>query len=139
MRRGVIVAGLMLFAGLLLAAQACTGSSAATPAASTAPALTLSTARQAFNTFVTADDIARASGDEWLEVSLVANGEVALTTAAYQDAAFLGQRVPRYRYGTPRLYVPRLKGYPFWFMGWCRAPRWAAGPPAPRSWFSTGR
>ena len=118
----------MLLAGSLLAAQGCTGSTAATPAASTAPALTLSTARQAFNTFITTDDIARASGDEWLEVSLVANGEVALTTAAYQDADFLGQRVPRYRYGTPRLYVPRLKGYPLWFMALVpRTPR-GGGP-----------
>jgi hypothetical protein len=106
----------MLLAGLLLGAPACTGSSAATPAATTAPALTLSAARQAFSTFVTTDDVARASGDEWLDVSLVGNGQVALTTAAYQTADFLGQRVRRYQYGTPRFYVPRLKGYPFWFV-----------------------
>lgn len=106
----------MVLAGLLLAAQGCTGSSAAAPAASTAPALSLAAARQAFNTFIAADDIARASGDEWLEVSLVAYGQVALTTAAYQTADYLGQRVPRYKYGTPTFYVPRLKGFPFWFV-----------------------
>lgn len=116
MRRGVAAAGLILLAGLLLAAQGCTGSTAAARTASTSPALTISAARQAFNAYVTADDIARASGDEWLEASLVSYAQVPLATAAYQVADFTGQRVPRYRYGTPRLYVPRLKGYPLWFM-----------------------
>ena len=116
LRRSVFAPGLLLLAGLLLAAQGCTGSSAATPASSTAPALTLSAAQQAFNTFVATDDVARASGNEWLGVSLVDYGRVGLTTAAYQTADFLGQRVPRYTYGTPKLYVPRLKGFPFWFM-----------------------
>lgn len=115
-RRRLAAPGLMLLAGLLLAAQGCTGSSVAAQAASTAPALTLSAARQAFSTFVTADDVARASGDEWLEASLLSYGQVSLATAAYQTADYLGQRVPRYQYGTPRFYVPRLKGYPLWFM-----------------------
>lgn len=108
--------GLILLAGLLLAAQGCTGSSSAAPAAATAPALTLSAAQQAYSTFIATDDVARASGNEWLEVSLVGYGRTALTTAAYQTATYLGQRVPRYTYGTPRFFVPRLKGYPYWFM-----------------------
>lgn len=112
----VLTPGLVLLAGLLLAAQGCTGPSAAKTTASTAPALTISSAQQVYSTFVAADDVARASGDEWLEVSLVGEGQVPLTTAAYQTADFLGQRVPRYTYGTPRFYVPRLKEYPFWFM-----------------------
>lgn len=128
MRRGVAAAGLILLAGLLLAAQGCTGSTAAARAASTSPALTISAARQAFNAYVTADDIARASGDEWLEASLVSYAQVPLATAAYQIADFTGQRVPRYRYGTPRFYVPRLKGYPYWFLAVVpRTPR-AGGP-----------
>ena len=115
-RRSVFAPGLLLLAGLLLAAQGCTGSSAAAPAASSTPALTISAAKQAYTTFVVTDDVARASGDEWLEASLVRYGRVDLTTAAYQTADFLGQRVPRYTYGTPKFYVPRLKGYPYWFM-----------------------
>jgi hypothetical protein len=114
MRRGG--AGLMLAAGLIMAAQGCTGSTAAAPTASTTPALTISEAQQAFTAFVTADGIARASGDEWLEASAVSYGQVALATAAYQTADFTGQSVPRYGYGKPRFYVPRLKGYPLWFI-----------------------
>jgi hypothetical protein len=124
-RRGLAAPGAILLAGLLFAAQGCAGSSASARAVSTvSPALTMSDARQAFSTFAAADDVARASGNEWLEASLVSYGQVGLATAAYQDADFLGQRVPRYQYGNPRFYVPRLKGYPLWFM--------AAVPRTPR-------
>jgi hypothetical protein len=109
-------AGLILLAGLTLAAQGCTGSTTVASTASTTPALTISAAQQAYTGFITDDDIARASGDEWLEMSLVSDARVALAAAAYQTADFVGERVPRYRYGTPRFYVPRLSGYPFWFM-----------------------
>jgi hypothetical protein len=116
MRRGSAVPAVIVLAGMLLAVQGCSSSSAATAAAKTTPALTIADARQGFTRVITADNIARASGDEWLEASVVAYGQVALATAAYQKADYLGQRVPRYRYGTPRLYVPRLKGFPHWFV-----------------------
>lgn len=116
MRRALGAPGLILLVAALLAVQGCSGSSAATHTASTSPELTLSAAHQAYDTFIAADDVARASGDEWLEVSLVAYGRVGLTTAAYQTADYLGHRVPRYKYGTPQLFVPRVNRYPYWFV-----------------------
>lgn len=108
-------------AGALVVAAGMAGcSSHAAPAAaqSEKPSgpLTVADAQRAWRTFVAADSVARASGDERLALSLAADGQAKLTAAAYRKAAFSGVPVPRYRYGTPQLYVPTIKGYPRWFV-----------------------
>jgi hypothetical protein len=87
--------------------------------------LTVGEAAGAFRTFVAADSVARASGDERLALSLTADGQAKLTAAAYRKAAFSGVPVPRYHYGAPQLFVPTIKGYPRWFVA--MADRWQGG------------
>lgn len=104
-------------------------SSGATPAAaeSEKPSgpLTIREAAGAFRTFVAADSVARASGDERLALSLAIDGRAKLTAAAYRKAAFSGVPVPRYHYGKPQLFVPTIAGYPRWFVA--MADRWEGG------------
>lgn len=104
-------------------------SSRATPAAAEGEKpsgpLTVAAAAGAFRTFVAADSVARASGDERLALSLAIDGRADLTAAAYRKAAFSGVPVPRYRYGKPQLFVPTIDGYPRWFVA--MADRWEGG------------
>jgi hypothetical protein len=80
------------------------------PAASPPPEpLTPQTAAKAFRSFVTNDDVARASGDERLALWWTSEGQSQLTAAAFRRAMAAGDPVPRYRYGAPALYVPRLR------------------------------
>jgi hypothetical protein len=71
--------------------------------------VTPETATKAFRSFVTNDDVARASGDERLALWWTSEGQSQLTAAAFRRAMAAGDPVPRYRYDTPTLYVPRLK------------------------------
>jgi hypothetical protein len=66
-------------------------------------------ADKAFRSFVVNDDVARASGDERLALWWTSEGQSQLTAAAFRRAMAAGDPVPRYRYGTPTLYVPRLR------------------------------
>jgi len=66
-------------------------------------------ATKAFRSFVTNDDVARASGDERLALWWTSEGQSQLTAAAFRRAMAAGDTVPRYRYDAPALYVPRLK------------------------------
>jgi hypothetical protein len=118
------VAGLV--AGLVLAALACAPATAAArtgtglPAAESSAAprgqLTLANARQVFNTFAVTDEVARAAGDEPLELSLVSEAQVPLTVSAYEQADYTGTPAPNYRYGAAVLYVPQMKSFPLWFV-----------------------
>lgn len=96
-----------------------------TPAAAvSSPApepLTPQSAATAFRTFVSNDDVARASGDERLGLWWTSEGQSQLAAAAFREAVAGGIPVPRYRYDTPVLYVPRLlpEG-PQWFVASAR-------------------
>ncbi|MGE5292874.1 MAG: hypothetical protein ACM3ML_37945 [Micromonosporaceae bacterium] len=128
-RAAAIALGLVLLAGLLLlGTHGCATSVAVQSSAAPPGALSLAAARQVFNTFVTTDDVARAAGDERLELTLVNNAQVPLTVATYETAAYFGTPVPRYVYGTPRLYVPQMTGFPFWFAAVVRRAPLGGGP-----------
>lgn len=80
-------------------------------AAETSPApepLTPETAAKAFRAFVTNDDVARSSGDERLGLWWTSEGQSQLTASAFRVATAAGDPVPRYRYDSPELYVPKL-------------------------------
>jgi hypothetical protein len=79
--------------------------------------LTPDAAAKAFRSFVINDDVARASGDERLALWWTSEGQSQLTAAAFRRAMAAGDPIPRYRYGQPKLYVPRLlpEG-PQWFV-----------------------
>lgn len=63
----------------------------------------------AFRSFVTNEDVARASGDERLALWWTSEGQSQLTAAAFRRTMAAGDPVPRYRYDSPALYVPRLR------------------------------
>ncbi|WP_344590574.1 hypothetical protein [Actinomadura vinacea] len=116
---------LLVVAVSLVAAAGCAGerpearpTTVVTATAEEPEPLTLDVARREFRTFVTNEDVARAAGDERLGLTWVSDGESALTAAEYRKAAFDGDPVRRYEYGTPELFVPKLKPevYPQWFV-----------------------
>jgi hypothetical protein len=71
--------------------------------------LTPEVADKAFRSFVTNDDVARASGDERLALWWTSEGQSQLAAAAFRQAIAGGAPVPRYRYDSQTLYVPRLR------------------------------
>ena len=90
-------------------AAAARSSASPSPSASPPPEpMTPQTADKAFRAFVSNDDVARASGDERLALWWTSEGQSQLTAAAFRRAMAKGDPVPRYRYGSPTLYVPRL-------------------------------
>ncbi|WP_396448876.1 hypothetical protein [Actinomadura sp.] len=80
--------------------------------------LTPDVAEQAFRTYVTDEDVARAAGDERLALTWTSDGQSQLTAAEFRKAAYDGDPVRRFAYGEPKLYVPKLKDgtYPQWFV-----------------------
>ena len=128
-RAAAIALALVLLAGLLLlGTHGCATSVAVQSSEASQGALSLADARQVFNTFVTTEDVARAAGDEGLELALVSDAQVPLTVATYETAAYFGTPAPRYVYGTPTLYVPRMTGFPFWFAAVVRRTPLGGGP-----------
>jgi hypothetical protein len=122
------VASALVTALALVGAASCSGTSRGartTPAAvvsSPAPEpLTPETAAKAFRTFVSNDDVARASGDERLGLWWTSEGQSQLTAAAFRRAVAAGAPVPRYRYTSAVFYVPRLRpADPQWFVASAR-------------------
>jgi hypothetical protein len=83
--------------------------------------ITPAAAAKAFQSFVTNDDVARAGGDERLALWWNSEGQSQLTAAAFRRAIDAGQPVPRYRYGSPTIYAPRLRpADPQWFVAMVR-------------------
>ncbi|MFB4306090.1 hypothetical protein [Actinomadura sp. GTD37] len=80
--------------------------------------LTPQVAEQAFRTYVTDEDVARAAGDERLALTWTSDGQSQLTAAEFRRAAYDGDPVRRFAYGKPEMYVPKLKdaAYPQWFV-----------------------
>jgi hypothetical protein len=116
MRRTAVGAALVLAAALILGARGCGSSTAVGTTAARPGPLTVAQARQVYGTFVTTDDVARAAGDESLELALVSEAQLPLTVSAYEQADYTGTPAPRYRFGPPALYVPQMKSFPFWFV-----------------------
>lgn len=112
----------------VLAVNGCSSNAAPSPAARQRQ-ITFPHARQVFATFVTAQDVARAARDEPLELSLVTQAQLPLSVSAYERADYLGMPTPRYRYGPPTLYIPQLKGFPFWFVAVARRTPAQGGTP----------
>ncbi|SNS48647.1 hypothetical protein [Actinomadura mexicana] len=119
----VVAAGALL---TLLAAAGCAeGKTEARPTVTmpeTSPPvpvpLTPPVAGQAFRSYVTDEDVARAAGDERLALTWTSDGQSQLTAAEFRRAAYDGDPVRRFVYGRPKLYVPKLRdaAYPQWFV-----------------------
>jgi hypothetical protein len=101
---------------MLLAVQGCAPASSAAAEADNAHSLTVSQARAAYDSYVTASNAAAAQGNMTQGLTLVADAQWAVVKGEYTALASTGKPVPRYSYGTPTFYVPALAGYPQWFM-----------------------
>jgi hypothetical protein len=123
-------AGLVLVVALVLGTRghASSGGMAAGTGAAPPGELTLAHARQVFATFATTDDVARAAGDEALELSLVSQAQFPLTVSAYETADYTGAPAPRYTYGAPAVYVPQMTSFPLWFAAVARRTPARGGP-----------
>ncbi|WP_219470961.1 hypothetical protein [Nonomuraea rhizosphaerae] len=85
------------------------------PSAAPSPAVTPVEAAEVFSTFTVTDDTLRAGGALRLAMFNVRDAEAQITPAVY---IYAKNRPPRYTWGSPTLYVPRLApgGSPPWFM-----------------------
>ncbi|MFI0418034.1 hypothetical protein [Spongiactinospora sp. 9N601] len=128
-RRRVLVATLMLLPVVLAACSAggrkageSSPVAATTPAATpggtatastvTAPMVKQEEARRVVTRLLATDDVLRAGGELRMALEIVRDGQAALTTAAYRAN---DMEPPRYGWGDPVLYVPRLDRAPYWF------------------------
>ena len=78
--------------------------------------LTPHSAARAFSVWAVNDDLARASGDERLALAWSTDSQRGVTAAEYREAAAKGLPLARHTYGRPTLWVPRVEGYPQWFV-----------------------
>jgi hypothetical protein len=121
-----IVLGPLAALGLLLSVQGC-GADASATTSVTGP--TPATARQVFNSYVTAERVALTDRNELLALSQATSAAYTLASAAFTVAAASGTAPPVPVYGRPMMYVPKLTTYPQWFMA--AAPeRLATGGPS---------
>ncbi len=104
---------------MLLAIQGCAPASSAdagTGGTGGAHGLTVSAARAAYDSYITASNAAAAQGNETRGLAITAAAQWAVVIGQYTALTSTGTPVPRYSYGRPAFYVPALAGYPQWFM-----------------------
>jgi hypothetical protein len=135
-RRTTLAACAAVLLAVTPAAAGCAGGSstkarpraALTTVAPSPEPLTPQLAEQEFRTYINNEDVARAAGDERLALNWVSDGQALLTAAEFRKAIFDGDAVQRFDYGTPKLYVPKLKEeFPQWFVA--QVPRTVKGDP----------
>jgi hypothetical protein len=117
-----------LAAVTLLAVQGCAPAAPADASAHARHDLSLTAARHAYASYLTASDLAAARGNATQGLAIVAGAQWAQSHDQYTLAA-AGTPVPRYRYGQPAFYVPALSDYPHWFL--VAVPRTASTGGAP--------
>ncbi len=80
--------------------------------------LTPDVAEQAFRTYVTDEDVARAAADERLALNWTSDGQAQLVAAEFREAIADGDPIRRFSYGDPKLYVPKMEPdvFPQWFV-----------------------
>ncbi|RBQ17036.1 hypothetical protein DP939_26465 [Spongiactinospora rosea] len=91
---------------------AATPGGTATASTAPVPVVTLEEARRVVTRLLATDDVLRAGGELRMALEIVRDGQAALTTAAYRAN---DMEPPRYGWGDPVLYVPRLDRAPYWF------------------------
>ncbi|MBO2448359.1 hypothetical protein J4573_14740 [Actinomadura barringtoniae] len=135
MRRTTLAACAAVLLAVTPAVASCAGQeskarprAALTTVAPSPEPLTPQLAESQFRSFVGNDDVARAARDERLALNWVSDGQAMLTAAEFRKAAFDGDPVQRFDYGTPKFYVPKLKEeFPQWFVA--QVPRTVKGDP----------
>jgi hypothetical protein len=106
----------VLAAVTLLSAQGCAPDTPANAATQASHAVSLTAARNAYESYVKVSDAAAAQGNETQALSVVTSAQWSQVKAQYIALASAGTPVPRYSYGTPAFYVPALPGFPQWFV-----------------------
>ncbi|MEU8268506.1 hypothetical protein AB0B89_15215 [Sphaerisporangium sp. NPDC049002] len=87
-------------------------SPSASPTATDSPAVTLTEAADVMREILQTDDVLRASGDESYALQQVQGAQSLITATAFQST---GMKPPRYTWGRPKLLVPQLDRFPYWF------------------------
>ncbi|MDX6744546.1 hypothetical protein [Actinocorallia sp. A-T 12471] len=82
----------------------------------TAQELTPESAAEAFRTWTVNDDLARASADGLLAQAWSDDSQLAVDAAEFRAAAAAGTAPKRHTFGKPTLWVPRVTGFPQWFV-----------------------
>ncbi|GAB2849059.1 hypothetical protein GCM10022221_55560 [Actinocorallia aurea] len=117
MRIPVICAATLLLASACSAGPAEPRRSSVPMAATSADTpLTPESAAAAFHAWTVNDDLARASADGLLAQAWSEDSQLAVGAAEFRAAAAAGKTPARHAYGKPVLWVPRLTGYPQWFV-----------------------
>jgi hypothetical protein len=111
-----VFGGAVLAAVTLLSAQGCAPDAPADAATQASHSVSLTAARNVYQTYVKASDAAAVQGDQTQALSLVTSAQWAQVKSQYLALASVGTPVPRYTYGTPVFYVPALSGFPQWFV-----------------------
>lgn len=114
-----------LAAATLLSVQGC---DPGTPAQAAAPGhvvITQAQAQAVYQSYLQVSEDAAAAGAMSTGLSLVTSAAWEVTHAEYISMENTGVPVQRYVYGTPRFFIPRLDGFPHWFM--VSVPRHPAG------------
>lgn len=113
-----------LAAATLLSVQGC---DPGTPAQAAAPghvAITQAQAQAVYQSYLQVSDGAAAAGAITAGLSQLTSAAWEISHAEYISMENTGVPVPRYVYGTPQFFIPRLDGYPHWFV--VAVPRHAA-------------
>ncbi|ROO89945.1 hypothetical protein EDD29_7657 [Actinocorallia herbida] len=112
----ICAAALLLASGCAGAAEPPRVASIPMAASSADTPLTPESAATAFRTWTVNDDLARASADGLLAQSWSEDSQLGVGAAEFRAAAAAGKTPVRHGYGKPALWVPRLTGYPQWFV-----------------------
>jgi hypothetical protein len=124
------VLGLALTAAIALAAGGCASAAASAQTATSGNhgLLTLAQAHAAYNSYVTASNMAAAHADKTQGLAVVGDAQWADVESQYTALATSATPVPRYRYVKPVFYVPTFTSYPEWFVVAVRRTPRAGGP-----------
>ncbi len=106
----------MLAAVTLLGTQGCAPDAPADAATQASHVVSLTMARNVYETYVKDSDAAAVQGDQAKALTLVTSAQWAQVKSQYLALASAGTAVPRYSFGTPTFYVPALAGFPQWFV-----------------------
>lgn len=106
----------MLAAVTLLGTQGCAPDAPADAATQASHVVSLTMARNVYETYVKDSDAAAVQGDQAKALTLVTSAQWAQVKSQYLALASAGTAVPRYSFGTPTFYVPALSGFPQWFV-----------------------
>ena len=118
MRWTRLLSGVALAVTAGLTTVGCTSAPASSTNGSTPdthPAVTVTQARQVFDSYIAASARAATNNDQTAALALTEGVQGAVVKSDYLYANYYHARLPRYRYGTPTFYLPEQDRSARWF------------------------